>query len=163
VGLRWTGAGLLGVAAVAKAWQAPILLRGDGILSNPFLLDAVIVFEVVAAAIVLVSSFRVCWWMIVAVFGSFSVVSAIALLTGSDCNCFGTWGGAMVTLPIDLGMLVACALVWWRDDVGKMGRSELSRSFRVGNAELPNGLLCFGMVGAPEFYLVSSLHWDLFL
>jgi hypothetical protein len=128
VGLRWTGAGLLGVAAVAKAWQVPILLRGDGILSNPFLLDAVIVFEVVAAAIILVSSFRVCWWMIVAVFGSFSVVSAIALLIGSDCNCFGTWGGAMVTLPIDLGMLVTCAFVWWRGDADKMGISELSRS-----------------------------------
>jgi len=85
--------------------------QGNGLLANQIVLDAAIVFEAVAAVAIVALSVKLCWWKIVSVYGLFTIASAFALLIDSECNCFGAWFGASVTLPLDLAILVACAVV----------------------------------------------------
>ena len=122
------------IAAFAKAWYYPVILNGDGLLANPVLLDVAIVFEAVAAVAIAVSSERLCWWSIVLIYGFFAILSAFALVTGSDCNCFGNWFGASVTLPTDLTILIACA-------VFRIRNPNLLRDSHANNRLIPFGIL----------------------
>lgn len=86
--LRLAAAAILVIAAFAKVWHYPLILKGDGFLANQIVLDAAIVFEAIAAVAIVASGAKLCWWMIVSVYGLFTIVSAFALLTDSECNCF---------------------------------------------------------------------------
>jgi len=135
--LRWAAAAILLIAAFAKAWYYPVILKGDGLLANRVLLDVAIVFEAVAAVAIAVSSERLCWWSIVLIYGFFAILSAFALVTGSDCNCFGDWFGASVTLPTDLTILIACA-------VFRIRNPNLLRDSHANSRLVPFGILGTG-------------------
>ncbi len=133
--LRLTAAAILFIAAFAKVWFYPVILKGDGLLSKGTALDLAIVFESVAAVVIAVSNVRLSWWLIASIFGCFAVVSTLALVTGRDCNCFGEWFGARVTLPIDLAITIACVLF-------RIRNPNLHRDSHASSRLIP-----FGIVG----------------
>jgi len=142
--LRLAAAAILVIAAFAKVWHYPLILKGDGFLANQIVLDAAIVFEAIAAVAIVASGAKLCWWMIVSVYGLFTIVSAFALLTDSECNCFGAWFGASVTMPLDLVILVACALI----------RIRNPNLLRISHSN--SRLILFGISGSNDW----SFHLD---
>ena len=151
--LRLAAAAILLIAAFAKVWHYPLILKGDGFLANQIVLDAAIVFEAIAAVAIVASGAKLCWWMIVSVYGLFTIVSAFALLTDSECNCFGAWFGASVTMPLDLAILVACAVVRIRNpNLLRISHSN-SRLILFGISGLVVGL---GLVMGGHYRLQTS-------
>lgn len=98
---------ILIVAAITKAWNSPRILAMDGLLSDHWLLNAVIGLEALMAVLILCLSANIARVLIIVVFGCFAVVAGYALILGKDCNCFGLdLLGAWFTLPLDLIVLV---------------------------------------------------------
>lgn len=155
--LRLTAAAILFIAAFAKVWFYPVILKGDGLLSNGIVLDLAIVFESVAAVAIAFSNVRLCWWLIVSIFGCFAIVSALALVTSRDCNCFGEWFGARVTLPIDLAIAIGCALFRVRNPNMHRDSHTSSRLILFGVLGLIVGI---GLVSGGHLRLQTSTTDD---
>jgi hypothetical protein len=58
------------------------------------------------AMTILLMSNAVSWCIAIGIYLLFAVISALAILTQTSCNCFGAWFSAAITLPIDLLMVL---------------------------------------------------------
>jgi len=123
---------LLGATSI-KAWNFGRILATDGLLSNFYLLNFAIVGEAVAAIFILLARPNMSWLITITVFSGFVVVASYSLMSGVDCNCFGDRLGARISFPIDIAVLLLCAL--FRPKVDQL-------SFRIPcNAVVAAGLV----------------------
>jgi hypothetical protein len=108
--LRLVVSGILVFALIGKIQMAPAILRGESILSNPFLLAVAICVEGAAAAWVLVAPAKFAWYVITALFLVLSGFAGFAFFTNRECNCFGNALPSGTTIPINIAILVAMFL-----------------------------------------------------
>ena len=117
----WLGRGVVSLAALVlllsgalKVVSAAALLGGDGLLSGPIRLVAVVSLEGFVAGLLLTLS--VLWAARVGlfVFAAFGSVAAWTLWSGADCGCFGSATPRGLPLAVDLVTVVGLGWVVWR-------------------------------------------------
>jgi hypothetical protein len=147
--LRWIVATILLVAAGFKVANATQILAAEGLLSHRTLLYLTIGLEVMLSVFVVTAASRWAWLTTVATFSTFAAVSAYALFSGTDCNCFGTRIGPHVTLPLDVAIVLA-AFFCRPSAVVAQSHDRKSR-WAVSNLAIGLGL---------AFALVAGAHWQ---
>ena len=106
--LRLMVATILFGAGMAKAVNLTELVAANQLLGSLSLLLLVIGTETGIAVLVLRTSGPQSWVAVTLTFTIFGLVSGYALVTNSNCHCFGDQLGAWATFPLDLVILAAC-------------------------------------------------------
>ncbi len=132
---RWIPICVLFAGATFKAWYAPQIVAGSGLLSDEWFLLTVVFVEAAAAVLILASPRPLAWRLTIALFATLSCAAAYALWTGQDCDCFGKGIGPRYTLPLDLGILLlalACMPKPLADDQARQIKRALVMANGVG-------------------------------
>lgn len=141
---------LLG-AASAKTFSVPEIVASEGLLSSLEWLSIVIGVEAAIAVYAVLAAPRQSWTAVTLLFSVFAGFAAYALVTQSNCQCFGDRLGARLTLPLDLAILAAC---WYcRPSVGSDERR--SQGTVMLSVAIP---LVVGGVFVQLAYQVSQVH-----
>lgn len=147
--LRWIVATVLFVAAGFKVANVTQILAAEGLLSHRTLLYLTIGLEVMLSVFVVTAASRWAWLATVSTFSIFAVISAYALFSGTDCNCFGTLIGPQVTLPLDVAIVLAA--FFCRPSAAHAESNELKPKRAVSKLAVGFGL---------AFALVAGAHWQ---
>lgn len=103
---RWLPALVLFCAATFKAFNAPQLLAGEGLLSSVWLLLPTIFAEGAASVLLVVLHERLAYKLSIVLFTGLACIATFSLLSGHDCHCFGNSVGASFTLPLDIVLII---------------------------------------------------------
>lgn len=147
--LRWVVATILFVAAGFKVANVTEILATEGLLSNRALLYLTVGLEATLSVFVVTARARWAWLATVASFSIFAVISAYALFSDTDCNCFGTLIGPQVTLLLDVAIVLAAIVC--RPSADQVQSHDLKPRRAISNLAIGIGL---------AFALVAGTHWQ---
>ncbi|MDZ4849741.1 MAG: hypothetical protein SGI77_10630 [Pirellulaceae bacterium] len=102
-----------------------LLLAGESLLANEFILYSAIGIEAFAIAFLVLARRWASWWGAVGLFSVFTPIALWSWITKTDCGCFGSTPLNWLSLPIDVDVL--CALFVTR----KYWRSSESDSLKL--------------------------------
>lgn len=108
--LRFLVSAILLFAATSKLQVAPAILRGDSLLSNPYLLYAAIVVETAVAIWALIAPSRLAWSVIMVLFSTLTSFACLAIISNRECNCFGSHLPSATSVPINVTIVAAMFL-----------------------------------------------------
>lgn len=107
--VRVVAAMTLLIAAAIKAWTAPTILLSGGLLSSPWLLMPVVFGEVFCGICILCLAVRPALQLTLVVYVCLAMAATYALISDSQCNCFGRMFDGRVSLGVDLCIVAATA------------------------------------------------------
>lgn len=120
--IRFSVALVIFVAAISKLQVAPAILRGESLLSNPWLLSSAIIVEFALATFALLAPLRSTWVVVSVFFIALTAFATWARLVNRECSCFGSLLPSGTSLPINI---VVVTVMFWSRKQGGINRENV--------------------------------------
>ena len=138
--IRLLASAILLLAAISKLQVAPPILRGESLLSNPWLLYLAIIVEFAVATFALLAPPRSAWAAITVLFLALSAFATWAIVANQECSCFGNLLPSGTSLPINI--VVITVLFWsrklWGISQANCGFQSIANYVRTYNQKPDN-------------------------